>query len=173
VNAKAKGTRANTPAKFWHRVDAPSLFECWRWNGTIGTHGDGQFHFEGRTWRAHRLAFFLHNGTLNETAVICHSCDNPLCVNPAHLFAGTPAENMADCVRKGRQARGPSHKGPNLEQRLRGSACYNAKVSEEDVREIRRLRTEGYMLTQLAARFPLHPMTIGEIARRETWRHVA
>ena len=60
-----------------------------------------------------------------------------------------------------------------MKQRSRGAACYNAKVSEEDVREIRRLRAEGYTLTQLAARFPLHPMTIGEIARRETWRHVA
>jgi hypothetical protein len=60
-----------------------------------------------------------------------------------------------------------------MEQRSRGSACYDAKVSEEDVREIRRLRAMGYTLPQLAQRFPLHPMTIGEIARKETWRHVA
>jgi hypothetical protein len=102
-----------------------------------------------------------------------HSCDNSLCINPAHLFAGTHADNMADVVRKGRQARGPSHKGPTMEQRLRGAAHYASKVNEEDVREIRRLRAMGYTLTQLAQRFPLHPMTIGEIARKETWRHVA
>jgi hypothetical protein len=53
--------------------------------------------------------------TLDETAAIRHSCDNSLCVNPAHLFAGTHADNMADMVPKGRQARGPSHKGWTME----------------------------------------------------------
>jgi hypothetical protein len=173
VNAKAKGTRANTPAKFWRQAEAPSLFECWLWKGTVGTHGYGQISFEGKIWRAHRLAFFLHNGTLDETAVICHSCDNPLCVNPAHLFAGTHADNVAGMVRKGRQARGDRIKGPTMEQRLRGAAHYASKVDEEDLREIRRLRAMGYTLLQLAQRFPLHPMTIGEIARREIWRDVA
>lgn len=90
-------------------TDAPHD-ACWEWRGGLDTGGYGHFNVPGdggrlRAARAHRMAWTLRHGDPGESHVL-HRCDNRLCVNPAHLFLGTNADNVADKVSKGRQAKG-------------------------------------------------------------------
>lgn len=93
-------------AKFWSLVDRRADDECWLWRAAT-TKGYGVFH---PTWRqtvkAHRYSYVLHGGTLAPGQVVCHRCDNPSCVNPAHLWAASQADNLADMTAKGRRAAG-------------------------------------------------------------------
>lgn len=93
-------------AKFLALVDARGPDECWPWAGTINTNGYGHFSAgsRGQTHIASRVAWFLANGRQPQESV-CHSCDNPPCCNPAHLWVGTHDQNMKDMQRKARHSR--------------------------------------------------------------------
>lgn len=97
-----------TPAqRFWAKVDKRSEAECWPWMATKNGVGYGKFTLGvNNKVLAHRYSYEAANGPIPDGVLVCHKCDNPQCVNPAHLFLGTHKDNMEDAVRKGRQARG-------------------------------------------------------------------
>jgi hypothetical protein len=136
---------------------------CWPWTGNVGNHGYGQVTppMAPQQSLAHREAWKRANGPIPAGLFVCHKCDNPPCVNPRHLFVGTPADNMDDKVRKGR-ARGLSR---------RGMAGPLAKLTNDQVRAIRAMRSTA-TLTQIAQRYGVAFSTISRICRRETWSHI-
>ena len=75
---------------------------CWLWVGAISGSGYGRVFHEGRMWQAHRLSWVQFNGDIPDGTFVCHRCDTPSCVNPSHLFLGSPRDNVMDMVAKGR-----------------------------------------------------------------------
>ena len=76
---------------------------CWLWTGALNSKGYGSMSYNGKGTNAHRLSYILHKGEIPDGLIICHTCDTPKCVNPDHLWAGTPSENMKDMFAKDRQ----------------------------------------------------------------------
>jgi hypothetical protein len=134
---------------------------CWNWTGARAKNGYGQIgsgHRGGKTAYAHRVAYLLYVGEIPVGLDVCHTCDNPSCVRPDHLFLGTRADNMKDAREKGRTGRGAKNGA--------------AKLKEGDVREIRRLRG-SYSQAVLAEKFGVAKSTISAIQVRENWKHVS
>jgi len=141
--------------RFWKQVRKSS--DCWEWLSGKDIDGYGAFKGEhaGTDYkRAHRYSYALHKGPIAFGMHVCHTCDNPSCVNPAHLFLGTNAVNMADKIAKGR-ARLP-----------RGEDHSNAKLTREQAEEILR-NPSPY--TQLAAEYGVSVGTISDIKNRTSW----
>jgi hypothetical protein len=88
-------------ARFWAKVDRKSPDECWPWLASRVPDGYGQIKIAGKMLKAHRVAYVLTFGDIGDLKVL-HSCDNPPCCNPAHLFKGTTADNNRDKAEKGR-----------------------------------------------------------------------
>lgn len=134
---------------------------CWIWLGKTASHGHA--HWRTRKYRdyAHRWSYRLFVGEIPAGAFICHKCDVPNCVNPAHLYAGTHADNMRDMRERGRAARPIGEKHPM------------AKLNASDVAEIRRLIESGLHTQRgIAAVFGVAPSTISMLVRGPNWSHV-
>jgi HNH endonuclease/Helix-turn-helix domain len=154
--------------------------DCWDWMGHVDKTGYGHIHVNvaakgwDKTFLAHRVAYFIHYGTLpSPPLVVRHLCGNRLCCNPNHLAEGTAQDNANDSVLLGTVARGDTHgfrKHP--EAWLRGSQNKNSRLTEEDVIAIRALYDQGWSYGRLAARFSVNKSTIARIVRRQTWQHI-
>lgn len=153
----------NKHAKFsWARVDMRESTECWPWIGGLNRWGYGQCQHDGKAVNASRAAYLEANGQIADGLVVCHSCDNPQCCNPSHLFAATQAENLADCRRKcrARYRKGKSHHRAT------------AKLSSEMVREAKRLYESGVSQSEIGRRWGVHSSAISRAVRGKTWSHV-
>ena len=170
--------------RFWPKVQKSD--GCWLWTGSKDARGYGRLK-NPRTGatplKAHRVSWEVHFGPIPDELWVLHSCDNPPCVNPAHLFLGTQADNMRDMVQKGRQgslvhperlARGDRHGSRLHPERLnppRGERHRSAKLTWAQVAEIRRLYAAGYITQQqLADQFGVALTTINPLLRGKTWR---
>ena len=149
--------------KFDNRVDRGRVDECWIWLGATNAGGYGTLSAR----LAHRLAWSYEHGPIPDGMVICHRCDNPPCVNPAHLFVGTQADNAADRESKGRNAA-----TLHPERIRRGSQLHCARLTEEEVAYIKTRLLAGETISDLARKFGVDSETVGYISRGKTWRHV-
>ena len=141
--------------RFWARVDdSGGPDTCWLWTASRDLKGYGKFNtgYAMPPASAHRVAFVLCHGPIPDGFVVRHSCDNPSCVNPRHLSAGTYEDNANDMVVRGRSGL--------------------AKLTVATVREIRRRVGEGEKRSALAREFRVTHSTVGRIARGDCWRAV-
>lgn len=154
--------------RFWGTVDRGAPDACWPWNGALTDKGYGQFRLAccGAVG-AHQVAYFIERGRAPDGTEIMHSCDVRACCNPRHLTPGTHADNMADMVAKGRQAKGEVLAAPK-----RGRGNPRARLTDEAVTEIRRRRAAGEPIDSLAAAYGVSGATIVRAAVGRGWRHV-
>lgn len=118
-------------SRFWAKVAKGGPNDCWPWIGAKSGTGYGIGRLDSRYVPAHRVSFTIHNGEIPVGMYVCHHCDNPPCVNPAHLFAGTAKENMRDCVRKGRfHGKRPRKLTPDQEREIATSFANGANGAE-------------------------------------------
>lgn len=161
------GPKKPLEERFWEKVDKPSSEDaCWLWTGSTVPFGYGQIGVvtDGvyRPIHAHRVSWELHNGPIPDGMVICHSCDNPPCVNPKHLFLGTSADNNADAWAKGR-AKTPFVAGSH----------YHAKLTEAQVIEIRqRYSAGGVLRRELAAEYGVSLGCIASVVSGRNWHYL-
>jgi hypothetical protein len=136
-----------------------SLGPCWLWMGAGHPTGYGRFRLVDADF-AHRCAWRLFRGPIPSASKVLHRCDNPLCVNPDHLFLGSDADNVLDRDRKGRG------------RWLRGNACANSKLNEAQVIQIRQQRSEGVSGAELARQYGVTRSAIVAVVTGKNWRHV-
>jgi hypothetical protein len=138
-----------TARPFWDRVEIGEPDDCWIWTAAT-TSGYGRLWSKGRMVYAHRLAYEMSVGEIPDGLEVCHSCDTPLCVNPAHLWLGTHRENMQDMGRKGRMT---------SRRRI---------LSDDNVRDIRQRHQAGETARELADAFGVHRVTVYNIVNGQS-----
>lgn len=142
-----KGVRQPVSVRFWAKVDKRGSDECWPWTANRDGDGYGQLTvLEGdrrTTEKAQRVSWRLANGPIPDGMLVLHRCDNPPCVNPAHLFLGTHRDNVADCDAKGRRAQ----------------ATFDRRAADE----VRRRHASGESQVSLAASYGTSRITIWRI----------
>ncbi|QGJ93008.1 HNH endonuclease [Gordonia phage Kabocha] len=163
------------PDRFWQYVKRGRKSECWEWQGHRTDAGYGQFVMyppdvsQKRTVVASRQAFALSHGR-EAVHDVCHTCDNPPCCNPAHLYDGTKSQNSLDMVSRGRDNWAT---GKMKARNLRGTKNGQSKLTEADVREIRKLYAQGgYTQQALAKQFGVAQSKVSDVINRRTWKHV-
>lgn len=151
----------NTSADFWARVHKTAA--CWEWQGyrMEGKRPYGKTRYDGKRQYAHRIAWGLTYGPIPAGLLVLHTCDNPPCCNPAHLFLGTHRDNIHDALNKGR-----------LEGRVggKGETHGNAKLTWPLVHTIRQQHAQGVSIRAIAANLGIAWNTAYRVVIRQTWK---
>lgn len=163
TQAIVRRSKKGLSVRFWAKVERTTADACWLWKGKCKRNGYGQICADpegnvlrGRKLYAHRVAFELAFGPIPTGLHVLHRCDNPRCVNPAHLFLGTHQDNMADMIAKQRHAHGERQP--------------TRKLSKHQVRAIRWLaHHDPGPQTNLAREFGVSASTVTHILTRQTW----
>jgi len=134
---------------------------CWLWLGSVNEHNYGRVIYKGKRIYAHRHSWEAFNGEIPEGLKVLHKCDNPLCINPDHLFLGTQSDNMKDKVSKNRQ------------HRLKGEDHGQSTLTDKDVLEIRnKYIPRKYTAKILSKEYNTSIQNIRSILYRRSWRHL-
>ena len=162
ANRRQEGLTDADAIRFWSGAEITSADSCWVWKRKTGKRGYGQTSVyqnrKSRTALAHRVAWQLTYGEIPEGMHVCHRCDNPSCVNPSHLFLGSPFVNVHDMITKGRRVL------------VRGESSPNSKLTIDQVRWIRANsdRSTGELARQLA----ISRQSVRDVIAGRTWKHV-
>ena len=132
--------------------------DCWEWQGAKTKSGYGLIGRNYKGYGAHRVSYIAFKGEIPLGMNVCHTCDNPSCVNPKHLFPGTQKDNLQDAAQKGRMKR--------------GSKCHMALLNEDQVRAIKNALAIGSSQSQLARDHKVSPNVIYRINAGLTWKHI-
>lgn len=154
--------------RLWRRVNKkgrimrPGLGHCWEYVGSVSPNGYCRIKREDRTpVSVHRLSWEIHDGPIPDDLLVCHKCDNKICVRRSHLFLGTVKDNSQDMLRKGRG------------NKARGAAHGNAHLTEKKVLRLLHLaKTKQKTQKQLSVIYGIHEMTVSRIVRGERWAHL-
>lgn len=158
TSTRRPAPREVVEARFWAKVEKAGPDDCWLWKGGSKQGGYGIVRgYDGRLTTAHRLSMVIDGR--DPGPLFCrHRCDNPPCVNPAHLLAGTHQQNMDDARERGSYA---------------GERNAQAKLTNADVLRIRELAAAGkYLQREIAAMFGIRQPAVSDIVRRRRWTHV-
>lgn len=141
--------------RFWDYVDKGEPGECWEWQAGVNGKGYGYFKVQGESVGAHRISYRLINGPIEDGLCVCHTCDNPACVNPAHLWLGTQSDNLKDAAKK-----------------LRNPGQTSAQLDPADVEEIRDRYERGETQQKLGDEFGVSQPEISRIVNGRRWEYV-
>ena len=141
--------------RFLQKIAHQSFEDCWEWQGRKDKDGYGVISNNHKQLKAHRVSYDFYRGAPDGYCV-CHSCDNPGCVNPWHLFLGSQADNVADAVAKRRH--------------VYGEKMTLAKLTDEDVRHIKSTSERD---CDLARKLKVDPSVVNKIRRGHRWKHVS
>lgn len=173
---RAESMRRPLLARLMSHVDPrPNPYGCWIWIGSKNKKGYGQISINRKPHPAPRAMYEITYGIVLPIFLVCHDCpggDNPACINPDHLFLGTPKDNIQDARKKNRLSSGANHylnKRPELVRRGEGNPM--SKLTSTDIPEIRRLLT-FISQSEVARRFRVSRSAIEHIYFGHTWKHV-
>lgn len=138
--------------RFWEKVDVKEQDDCWEWKACKKSDGYGLFNISNKNEIASRVSWEIKYGKIEKNLCVLHKCDNPLCVNPHHLFLGTHLDNMMDMCKKGR--------------------THNSKLSIEKVKEIKILLAQHRSPNSIAKKFQISKQLINSIKQKKIWAHV-
>jgi hypothetical protein len=196
---RAGGGKFCSPTCYWQQPDLTADEQwalllsrgvrsgtCLLWLGRDRTAQYGRVRINGQTHAVHRLSYVLSHGPIPDGFQIQHLCNTPRCFEPPHLVAGTPAQNSAYMVACGRSGDGSSHIVPEKRARgarhgsrihperlERGERRYNAKLTDEGVRDMRRRFAAGETIAALAQEYGVAMATAQGAIHRKTWAHVS
>lgn len=147
--------RGSPEERFWSKVNKTDT--CWLWVGAKDNNGYGAIRVNSKNINAHRFSYQILKGRIGNGLFVCHSCDNPSCVNPEHLFLGTNYDNVQDMVKKMRNTLGEKN-GMSF-------------LSAEDVTKIRTIK-DKYSRRELASMFSIGESTLSQIINYKRWKHI-